>query len=276
MFLVLLLGVLRPHVASAATTDANDQRLLEASPVLGGGLPTGVIEIKPVPYDVLQSPEFSSLLSTYIEDVASERRQTECRLWLDIEHFKAQTATAAKAGPEGFMKIIVHAEPQAQYGGDCLSLNKRFGAVLKNVASPSGESPTSVVECTAAPWFAEVEIDDVESKESPQGSPYFLAHLLYTPPLPAPFTSQVPKALPLAPTHRAELPGGLRPPARGDKATLLCLEKGQQLTFIRNTEEAGPYLGEWNCHPITARSARRLTWLALPQLFTQTPGLASQ
>lgn len=236
---VILLGAICPYILGAATTEIEEEHPLEISSLHDGGQTGAIVEIAAVPTDVLQSPEFSSLLRAYTEDIIAERRQTECRLWIDVERYKAQHAASESLSEEDSEGGPLPADSQAQYGGDCSSLNKEFGAVVKDVSAPTVDSATSIVECVAAPWFAEVEMDHVQRQESPQGSPYFMAQLKYTPPLPPSFASQVPTAVPLAPTRRAERGGDYRPPAKGDKATLLCLEKGKRLLFLRSTQNFG-------------------------------------
>ncbi|KAL8445024.1 hypothetical protein Emed_005909 [Eimeria media] len=193
-----------------------------------GSLYGGSIEVVPVPLDVLRSSEFSTLLATYNEDVEFERKQTECRFWIDVDYVKTQGSNASNSF--------------SQFGGDCSSLNKKFGAQLVDSVSGKDKSSASV-KCTAAPWFAEAEIKKVTRKRGPGGSPYFLADLKYTYPssLAAGATSQVtslPSTVPLTPGNEAQRSGYFKPPAAGDKATLVCLAKGSHMMLIRDTEDA--------------------------------------
>lgn len=259
---VILLRALCPYVWGAATTEIEEERPLEIFSLLDGGPADAIIEIAPVPTDVLQSPEFSTLFRAYSEDVIAERRQTECRLWIDVERYKARQTAFESSSVEDNKNSPLQADTQAQYGGDCSSLNKEFGAVVKYVSGPTADSATSIVECTAAPWFAEAEIDHVERQESPQGSPYFMTHLKYTPSLPSLFASQVPTAVPLAPTRRAEPRNDYHPPEKGDKATLLCLAKGKRLLFLRNKENFGTDLGKRSKTPGGSHSNRNPHFLA--------------
>ncbi|KAL8271803.1 hypothetical protein Esti_004275 [Eimeria stiedai] len=206
-----------------------------------GGSHAGTIEVVPLPLDLLRSAEFSTLFATYNEDVEYERKETECRFWIDVDHVKFQEAVSlgTGAGESGLHKN----DYLSQYGGDCSSVNKHFGAHL--VASPSGhigDWSGGFVECTAAPWFAEAEIRNV-TREQIGGSFYYSVELKYTYPssLTAAVSSQasvLPLTLPLTPGKRAERSGYSRPPFPGDKATLLCLAKGSRMMLIRDTEDA--------------------------------------
>ncbi|KAL8428882.1 hypothetical protein ACSSS7_006933 [Eimeria intestinalis] len=220
---------------------------------IDGGAHGRTIEIVPVPLDVLQSSEFSTLLATYSEDVEYERKETECRFWIDVDHVKAQGAVSTETGVGGSEDVLKRST-LSQYGGACSSVNKEFGAHL--VASTAGSSNNwtgAFVECSAAPWFAEVEIQKVMRNQGSQGSFYFLAELNYTYPpylaagVPAK-AYPLPLTVPLIPGTQAERSGYLRPPLPGDKATLLCLAKGSPMMLIRDIEDAtqADFAGPWS------------------------------
>ncbi|KAL8451784.1 hypothetical protein Emag_002607 [Eimeria magna] len=229
--------------AEAGTGSRGSSGGAQSAPFGDGGAHGGSIEIVPVPLDVLRSSEFSTLLATYSEDVEYERKEMECRFWIDVDHVKSQSVASAKSG------VAASEDSQktdyfSQYGGDCSTLNREFGAQLVESASgPLNDRTSAFVKCTAAPWFAEVEIQAVTRKRGPGGSFYSLAELSYTYPsfLAAADTSRasgLPLTVPLTPDKQAQRSGHFKPPAPGDKATLLCLAEGSRMMLIRDTEDA--------------------------------------
>ncbi|OEH79663.1 hypothetical protein cyc_00802 [Cyclospora cayetanensis] len=250
VLMVFVLCVFCAHEIKDVILESEGGHLVEAS-ISGEASAAVALEFADFPLEMLESPEFASVLSRYVGDVAAERRATECIRWIDLELFKAPTAAAGDAysaaeKPQGGTDTATTGStaclslpPQGRHVDACSSLNKQFGAAIRKAARHPAEEefPTWYVECTAAPWFAEAVLSSVEEKASPQGSPYFFAHLDYTSPIPEAFSSQMPKALPLSPTRRSEFVDDFVPPQAGDTATLLCLKKGQQLIFSRETEE---------------------------------------
>ncbi|KAL8433814.1 hypothetical protein Efla_005401 [Eimeria flavescens] len=245
---------LLPAHSGGVAEEGEELSFLEASADLANNGEANAIVISTVPYKVLRAPEFSSLLAAYIEDVAAERRATECVLWVDVERVKAEEARARRPVAEdeagGGRRFTGHVagEALAQFGGDCSALNKEFGFLVKT-DPPAAEAEEGrphllspgPVECTAGPWFVEAEVTGVSEEHSSQGSPFYLVNLVYaSPPLNGSSDAlhSLPTQLPLAPSKRAEASAGFRPPAVGDTATLFCRGERTPLLFIRNTQEA--------------------------------------
>ncbi|CDJ49415.1 hypothetical protein, conserved [Eimeria brunetti] len=249
--------------AVAGAVDLHEQRLKEATSLLQGGSTIDKVEVAPLPSDVLRSPQFASLLKTYSEDTALERALGECRLWIDVERFRANKATDHPLQPvHGVVddgELSDSASPPQQPPGfsageeRCASLNKRFGWSVKK-SGGSLEAPSSFAVCTEAPWFADVEIVKVEeadeADELNMGS--LLLHVKYSPPLPAAFPPKMPSIIPLTP-FQILTPSdndSVGPPRPGEKATIFCLEKGRPLVLSRQVEDDAPYLeflpGPWS------------------------------
>lgn len=237
IYLALVASILSCY----STTEVGNSEDLEGPCPLESNLPVGIIEVAYASSELLGSPEFSSLLQAYSEHVAYERRLSECRRWVDVEQFKAKKAEFASWWLEDLSEAFP-ADVIAQYGGDCSSLNTQYGAVIKDVPVPSSDSAPIFVQCTAGPWFADVQIEDVERKDNSAGAPYYMAHVSYTPPLPD-SASQVPKYVPLDPLREVVWLRDFHIPQRGDKATLLCLEEGTPLMYLRR-ESVEPHIGE--------------------------------
>ncbi|CDI73949.1 hypothetical protein, conserved [Eimeria praecox] len=257
--LAVVLGAGREVIGAM---DVRDQNLMEATSLIRGGISVGAVKMAPLPVEILRSPQFSSLLNAYAEDTALEKALGECRLWIDVERFKANEMTAHPPLPAsevtggGESKETVsspqHTPRANAEEGQCASLNKRFGWSIRKSIGPL-LAPVSFAVCTEGPWFADIEVMKVEADETDEfeAGPLLL-HVKYSPTLPDTFSSKMPSKMPLVPSQilAPSSDDGARPPRPGEKATALCLEKGQPLLLSRHADNETAYLeflpGPWS------------------------------
>ncbi|CDJ70236.1 hypothetical protein, conserved [Eimeria necatrix] len=246
------------QLPSVRPIDLREQQMMEATALLRGGSSVGMAKLMPVPSNVLESAEFSSLLSAYAEDIVSEIGRRECRYWIDVEKFRANRATAWSSGPviKNSMGFSRHPTPLPQPkptqwtgNGRCSSLNKEFGVAVTGSSKPSAASHLTYTQCTAAPWFLDVEVAGIETKETDSGSNYFVVQLNYSGAAPS-AVSRMPTVMPLRLEQLANYLRGGWIPKRGDNATIVCLGKGEPLIFAAHTDDEEQYAeflpGPWS------------------------------
>ena len=253
---VLLSTVLFTGRAVVVAMDLHEQRLMEAPTLLRGGASMEEVKIIPPPAEVLRSPQFSSLLDAYTEDTALERALGECRLWIDVERFRASETTGDPPKPASDVTERGESRDTASFPqhtmrpttgkGRCASLNKRFGWTVRS-SSGSFEDSFSSAVCTEAPWFADIEVVKVDydgTDELNLGD--VRLHVKYIH-LPQGDPSQdMAPIIPMAPFQILTPSGddGAGPPRPGEKSIVFCLEKGQPVLLSRPVENETAYLGE--------------------------------